>query len=63
MIINGQEKEFNNISITNLLKELEVDLSRVVVEVNQDIINKEKYNEVILNKEDKIEIIAFVGGG
>lgn len=63
MIINGQEKEFSNISITNLLKELEVDLSRVVVEVNQDIINKEKYNEVILNKEDKIEIIAFVGGG
>lgn len=64
MIINGKEMEFNEgITIEELLKKLNLNMDKVVVEVNLEIIMKEKYYEFILNQEDKVEIISFVGGG
>lgn len=63
MLVNGKEMHFENITIVRLLENLNLDMNKVVVEVNLDIISKENYSEYILNKEDKIEIISFVGGG
>ncbi|WP_432407666.1 sulfur carrier protein ThiS [Wukongibacter sp. M2B1] len=63
MLVNGKEMHFENITIVRLLENLSLDMNKVVVEVNLDIISKENYPEYILNKEDKIEIISFVGGG
>lgn len=64
MIINGQERNFEKeMTISGLLKELNLSADKVVVELNFKIIQKEKYHEIILNKEDKVEIVSFVGGG
>lgn len=63
MIVNGKEMNFENITILQLLKNLSLDMKRVVVEVNREIVSKEEYPEYLLNGEDKIEIISFVGGG
>ncbi len=64
MIVNG--KDFNwkkDMTINTLLEELCLDLNTVVVEVNQVIIDKDKYAEFYLDKKDSVEIISFVGGG
>ncbi len=63
MIVNGEEMNFENITILQLLDNLSLDMNKVVVEVNLEIVSKECYSEYLLDKEDKIEIISFVGGG
>ncbi|WP_200905853.1 sulfur carrier protein ThiS [Caloranaerobacter sp. TR13] len=64
MIVNGKEMSFETeITIDNLLKSLGIDKDKVVVEVNFEIVPKEKYTDRIINKEDKVEIVSFVGGG
>ncbi|QZY55302.1 sulfur carrier protein ThiS [Crassaminicella profunda] len=64
MIINGKQMDFDaEITICELLKKLDLNEEKVVVEVNFTMIPKEKYKEYLLNKEDKVEIVSFVGGG
>ena len=52
-----------NISITNLLKEVDVDSKYIAIEVNGEIIPKSKYDYYLLKNNDKVEIITAVGGG
>ena len=33
------------------------------MKINKKIIEKNKYPNLILNKEDKVEIVHFIGGG
>jgi thiamine biosynthesis protein ThiS len=35
----------------------------VAIELNQEIIDKKKIDKMILKKNDKIEIVHFIGGG
>lgn len=64
MKVNGKDVEFkNNINIIELLNDYNLNRDRVVVEINFNIIDEEKYEDYIINKEDAIEIINFVGGG
>ena len=63
MLVNGREMDFENITIFMLLQNLNLDINKVVVEVNLEIVSKENYPDYILNGEDKVEIISFVGGG
>lgn len=64
MIVNGKSVEKDELNtIYDLLKSLNINSKRVVVEINKEIVNSCDYNEILLNHEDVIEIIAFVGGG
>ncbi|SKC81853.1 sulfur carrier protein ThiS [Maledivibacter halophilus] len=63
MIVNDKKMDFQNITILDLLKNLNLDMNKVVVEVNFKIISRENYKNFMLNKKDKIEIISLVGGG
>jgi len=35
----------------------------VAIELNEEIIDKKKIAKIKLNKNDKIEIVHFIGGG
>ena len=62
--INGKIKSIiqdSNLSI--LLKNLKIPLNKVAIELNEEIIDKKKINKIKLNKNDKIEIVHFIGGG
>ncbi|BDC02244.1 TPA: sulfur carrier protein ThiS [Clostridium perfringens] len=64
MIVNGKKLEKGELNtVYDLLKSLNVNSNRVVVELNKEIVNSCNYNKILLNHEDVIEIIAFVGGG
>ena len=62
--INGKFSMINeNLSLSNFLKQLKIPLKKVAIELNQEIIDKNKTNKINLKKNDKIEIVHFIGGG
>ena len=61
--INGEEKEIGGKSLLEYLKEAGFEPERVVVERNLDIIPKDELGNTIIQDEDVIEVLRFVGGG
>ena len=62
--INGKIKSIpNNYKVSNLLRDINISLKKVAIELNQEIIDKKKIDKMILKKNDKIEIVHFIGGG
>ena len=62
--INGKFKSINQDSnLSAVLKNLKIPLNKVAIEHNEEIIDKKKINKIKLNKNDKIEIVHFIGGG
>ncbi|WP_415303611.1 sulfur carrier protein ThiS [Candidatus Pelagibacter sp. Uisw_090] len=62
--INGKISMVNeNLSLSIFLEELKIPLKKVAIELNQEIIDKNKTNKIKLKKNDKIEIVHFIGGG
>ena len=50
-------------NLQNLLRLLKKDNKKVAIELNGEIANKKKYNKIFLKKNDKVEIVQFIGGG
>tara|TARA_B100000686_G_C16002003_1_gene577112 strand:+ start:10 stop:228 length:219 start_codon:yes stop_codon:yes gene_type:complete len=50
-------------NLSGLLNKLKIEKNKVAIEVNGAIIEKNKYSNLILNKNDKVEIVHFIGGG
>ena len=64
MIVNGKNMQLNdNATVKDLISKLNLNPQTIVVEVNLNIIPKEHHDSTILYKNDKVEIINFVGGG
>ncbi len=61
--INGEEKNLAGKNLLEYLKESGFEPERVVVERNLEIIPQEKLGNVIIQDEDAIEVLRFVGGG
>lgn len=61
--INGEEKEIAGKNLLEYLKEAGFEPERVVVERNLDIIPKDEFGNTIIQNEDVIEVLRFVGGG
>ena len=62
--LNGKEKKIAyNYKIKNLINDLKIPLKKVAIELNQEILDKKKLNRIKIKKNDKIEIVHFIGGG
>ncbi len=62
--VNGKVKFVPvRFSILDLVKYLKIPIKKVAIELNQEIMDKKKINRIILKKNDKIEIVHFIGGG
>ena len=62
--INGKFSTINeNLSLSTFLKELKIPLKKVAIELNQEIMDKNNLKMIKLKKNDKIEIVHFIGGG
>lgn len=61
--INGNDTDTAGKTVTEYLKIANYDTRTIVVEINEEIVDKAKYNETILNNGDIVEIISFMGGG
>ena len=62
--LNGRKVSIpQKFSIFDLLKKHKLDDSKVAVELNGTIVNKNKYKKRTIKNNDKIEIVHFIGGG
>ena len=62
--LNGNSYEISNgTNLDELLNELKIKKNKVAIEVNGSIIERKKYGNLILNRDDKVEIVHFIGGG
>ena len=62
--VNGKVKIIEeNTNLLNLLKTLKIPTKKVAIEKNQEIMDKKTLKRTKLKKNDKIEIVHFIGGG
>ncbi|MCR5613470.1 sulfur carrier protein ThiS [Treponema sp.] len=61
--VNGENLDIAGLSINDWLSKTEYDKSRIVVELNMEIVSKGSYNDVVLKDGDSVEVVSFVGGG
>ena len=64
LTINGEDRELSSIStISSLLDQLGMKPDRVAVELNRELIPRDRWAATELSGGDKLEIVHFVGGG
>jgi sulfur carrier protein len=69
LYINGEERAFagpatpSAFTLAALIESLEMKSDRVAVELNQDIVPRDRWPETPLKDGDRLEIVHFVGGG
>ena len=62
--INGKINKIDDkTKLSDLVKNLEVPLNKVAIELNREIVDKKNLNKIDLKINDKIEIVHFIGGG
>lgn len=64
IILNGKPyviKNSNN--LLNILKTLDINLQNLIAEVNGEIVTAKEFENKIINENDVIELVKFVGGG
>ncbi len=64
VIVNGKKEETaGQISLLEFLAAKKIDPDKVVVELNMTIIEKQFLADTMIQENDRIEILQFVGGG
>ena len=62
--VNGKLYDFNdNITLENIINQLNISSQNIIAEVNRNVITKEKFNKTVIENNSVIELIKFVGGG
>ena len=62
--LNGKVKVvYENSKVQNIINKFKIPIKKVAIELYQEILDKKKLNKIILKKNDKIEIVHFIGGG
>lgn len=62
--LNGQQYYSNNtISLSDLLNYFNYNSSLLVLEYNDFVCNRKNWDQIIIQENDKIEIVTIVGGG
>jgi len=64
LTINGEPRELAApATVADILSQLGIDHRKVAVERNLEIVSKSAYADTALGEGDRIEIVAFIGGG
>ena len=62
--VNGKVKYISDkYKMSDLVKNLKIPMKKVAIELNQEIIDKKNISKINLKKNDKVEIVHFIGGG
>jgi len=62
--VNGKKEDVSDsFTISKLLQKKKIKKDRVVIERNLEIVNKADYDNLVLQQNDTLEILHFVGGG
>jgi len=64
LTINGENRTFSSIAtVSDLLSHLGMKSDRVAIELNRDLLPRDRWASTQLSDGDQLEIVHFVGGG
>ena len=64
IFLNGEVREVpENLTLSGLLEWLKLPSDRVAVERNREIAARSTWAETIIQPDDRLEVVHFVGGG
>ena len=64
LTVNGESRDFTSIStLSDLVSQLGMKSDRVAIELNRELIRRDRWPETKLSDGDRLEIVHFVGGG
>ena len=64
LTVNGEVLEFGvPLTVSGLVERLGLDMRKVAVELNREIVPRSAYAAVALQSGDVLEIVHFIGGG
>ena len=62
--VNGKQMQIiPKYSLKSLITKLNLPLNKIAIELNKKIIDKKRISKIQLKKDDKVEIVHFIGGG
>ena len=62
--VNGEPREIDHsLTLAELVTELDLPPARIAIELNRAVVRRNDWPATLLNDEDRIEIVHFVGGG
>lgn len=64
IILNGEEKILQDkITVAELISDLGLDVKKIAIEKDLEIVVPERFAQVLLDEGSRIEIVHFIGGG
>ena len=64
IFVNGESRELSGTpSLAELITQLDLPATRIAVELNREVVRRNDWSGTMLNEDDRIEIVHFVGGG
>jgi thiamine biosynthesis protein ThiS len=62
--VNGETRNVTDqLTLSDLVDELSLAPARIAVELNGEVVRRNKWAETFLTEGDRLEIVHFVGGG
>ena len=62
--VNGESRELSDpISLAELITQLDLPAARIAVELNRAVVRRNDWSTTMLQDDDRIEVVHFVGGG
>tara|TARA_B100000902_G_C27143969_1_gene830143 strand:- start:805 stop:1026 length:222 start_codon:yes stop_codon:yes gene_type:complete len=62
--VNGKTTTIiDKLTLDELIKGLKISLTKVAIELNNEIIDKKRLKNIKLKNKDVVEIVHFIGGG
>jgi thiamine biosynthesis protein ThiS len=64
LVINGEDRSFDSpLTLAGLVHLLGMKTDRVAIELNRDIVPRDRWDQTQLADGDRLEVVHFVGGG
>ena len=62
--LNGKDREIDSgLSVRELVESLDLNPKLIVVELNREILSRDRFGEIQVSQGDQVELVHFVGGG
>jgi thiamine biosynthesis protein ThiS len=62
--VNGEPRELSApLSLAELVTQLDLPAARIAVELNRVVVRRNEWSTTVIQDNDRIEIVHFVGGG
>jgi len=62
--VNGEIRDVaDHSTLSDLVDELSLAPARIAVELNGEVVRRNKWTETVLSEGDRLEVVHFVGGG